>query len=1061
MGTPSAWLLDVALTTTPLLAAGLFAAWAVGNAGTGVALLRATLAGTALLLVAAAVPGRHAVRVADAVTAAETPPSRPTAANPSAISPDTAVADASRSRPFPPPSASVRARPSTGTPPVTAPPPESSHPHLNPAASLAAVWLLGCGVMLVRLAVGAVRARRLVNAGGMPPAWLSREWDDVTGGASVPLRVTHDHPQALLVGAWRPTVLLPVRLASPDRVAAPGGDADERAAALRHEWAHVVHGDPRWRAAARVLGVPLWWHPLFHVLTHRLRAEGELLADAAAARTLAPDRYAAALLAWARHGTGRPVPGAVTAFGGGDLTRRVEALLSSRGHRPVSRVRRIGLTAAVLSAAGLLAPFTASGGGVPPGEVERTRGGESESDAGPISQPLTHSPSPRPTADAPRTPDAVVPVPRWGWWEEAADVRRDPFTLAGTIYGMDRRPLAGATVDVRRRPLFYGELWEEADPAWQFPLTRLTTDAAGQFAVTLERPVPLQITAVADGRLLDWVRVEDPTSEPLALRAASDTAAVRGRLVLPDGTPAVGVPVRITRLVATGDLDPADEHAVFLAGHNSGRGFLSLGDDDALLLARTDGDGRFEFRGLPVGHVVQLRAGGGDTIPPTTLFASAGDPGPRDLNRYFRDPPSRSPFTATVPRGAAVTLRVVDEAGAPAPGVRVIRDRGDRFTDHTSAIRGRLGETRVTGPDGTVTFAGLPAGAFLAWFDPPVKLMLVGTQFGLDLADGGGTSRTVTLEPGVPVFGRVVDAVSGAPVPGAELVPPIVRRTWVNSPPVVPAVSDAEGRFRLVAPFGVFGVTLAWPVNGYAWDWEGPTPSVPLPDDGGDPVTFPLEPVGFVRVTVLGPDGRPAADVAVRTGSIPGAHGFHAGKTGRTGPDGTVRLTLNPGSDTDVLDGVPVTAVTPDRSLAATRSFTPGSGAGTAGVRTITLTLAPSADVRGRVTDPAGKPIADIGLRALESNGEDGFVPTGPFARTDVDGRYRLDGVIPGLPGVLDVFAERHNSSPEQWEAGKFEAGPGETVERNLTLEPLPPPAAPPADADDRSVPAGPSDGGG
>ena len=77
---------------------------------------------------------------------------------------------------------------------------------------------------------------------------------------------------------------------------------DRLEAALAHEWAHIRNGDLRWLAFLRLLNIVLYAQPLFWWLRRTIRADQEVLADAAAATMHGDNRlaYAATLVGWAR-----------------------------------------------------------------------------------------------------------------------------------------------------------------------------------------------------------------------------------------------------------------------------------------------------------------------------------------------------------------------------------------------------------------------------------------------------------------------------------------------------------------------------------------------------------------------------------------------------------------------------------------------------------------------------------------------------------------------------------------------------------------------------------------
>ena len=97
------------------------------------------------------------------------------------------------------------------------------------------------------------------------------------------------------IGVLKPMIVLPETF-----VATEPDDCLE--AALAHESAHIRNGDLRWLTLLRLLNVVFYAQPLFWWLRRKIRADQEVLADAAASTLHGDGRlaYAETLIGWAR-----------------------------------------------------------------------------------------------------------------------------------------------------------------------------------------------------------------------------------------------------------------------------------------------------------------------------------------------------------------------------------------------------------------------------------------------------------------------------------------------------------------------------------------------------------------------------------------------------------------------------------------------------------------------------------------------------------------------------------------------------------------------------------------
>lgn len=135
----------------------------------------------------------------------------------------------------------------------------------------------------------------------------------------VRLRVVDALASPVTAGWWRPMVLVPASLIS-------GMPSHLLEALLAHELAHVQRCDYLVNLLQSVIETILFYHPVVWWLSHRIRAERELIADDIAARQLGePRRLALALselerLQFATHHLAQ-------AANGGDLMTRIKQLV--------------------------------------------------------------------------------------------------------------------------------------------------------------------------------------------------------------------------------------------------------------------------------------------------------------------------------------------------------------------------------------------------------------------------------------------------------------------------------------------------------------------------------------------------------------------------------------------------------------------------------------------------------------------------------------------------------------------------------------------------------------
>jgi hypothetical protein len=221
-------------------------------------------------------------------------------------------------------------------------------------AWLAAVYLAGVGLLLLRLALGiagvrAVRRRApLIDDPGLL-ALIEELRDELAVTAPVELRESTEMGTPATVGWRHPAILLPEDWR--------GWEAAERRAVLAHELAHIQRGDCAACLWARFCLALHFYQPLAHWLAGRLHLHQELAADAWGARIAGGNAsYMQTLARLALRRDERRARWPARAFFPvrGTLTRRIEMLRDAKPTTDLRPRRRSAvLTFATLALAGL------------------------------------------------------------------------------------------------------------------------------------------------------------------------------------------------------------------------------------------------------------------------------------------------------------------------------------------------------------------------------------------------------------------------------------------------------------------------------------------------------------------------------------------------------------------------------------------------------------------------------------------------------------------------------------------------------------------------------------
>jgi beta-lactamase regulating signal transducer with metallopeptidase domain len=189
-----------------------------------------------------------------------------------------------------------------------------------PSCGLLAAYLAGAGAGLACLCVGH-RGMSWLLRQSLPPSVAARSLYETiapTGRRNSPrlrprLRVAARVRRPVLLGLFRPTILIPAALDAGARDGDPGS-ADSLRLSLLHELAHAERHDAwfnmagNWAQALWFFLPPVWW------IHARMRLDHEFLADQRAVRDFgAPGAYAASLVDMAEPPRGRRADGSAPA----------------------------------------------------------------------------------------------------------------------------------------------------------------------------------------------------------------------------------------------------------------------------------------------------------------------------------------------------------------------------------------------------------------------------------------------------------------------------------------------------------------------------------------------------------------------------------------------------------------------------------------------------------------------------------------------------------------------------------------------------------------------------
>jgi RNA polymerase sigma factor (sigma-70 family) len=666
-----------------------------------------------------------------------------------------------------------------------------------------------------------------------------------------------------------------------------------------------------------------------------------------------------------------------------------------------------------------------------------------------------------PKAAGPQTPSAKAPA--------AAEM----LTLTGRVLRPDGTPAAGAKL------YSYHTNPERATAEEPYsPIVRGTGDADGRFRIDVPKADldvgpggdPLPIVAAADGFGIDWSPVTDPRQE-MTLRLVPDQP-IAGRVVDSEGRPVADATIDV-RAVQTTRHEKLDDY--FDAIKTFGRDPMGpinkrLYHPGNLLPtpARPNAAGRFRLSGAGAERMTVLKITapsiahdviyviGRAGFDPTPYRRGGVNPKPDTVRRPEPGPPLYGPtFDYVATPGKIVEGTVVSTDGQPIAGARV-STTGRSVLAATTDMAGRF---RLTGvrkqPSYDLMVAGDEKSAYLS------------QTFRVTDSEGLQPVRAeMRLTRGVVVSGRVIDPATGAGVQAAIHFAPLpgnayygkLRYESYQRPREYSLTTAADGSFRLPVLPGL-GVILCQARGGTTADGQSFSPFLLAELDAEDAKRTQVNTKGYARYLIAADNGIELLDTAnvVKVIDLPP----DAGPT-------TVDLNLRRGKTATVTildaDGKALSGAVVGGTAARPWSPSPLKTAectlyaldpkrprelivyhldrrlaGMVTVRgdeaePVAIRLAPTGVITGRALDAEGHPVAGTQVEMLfpstvaATEIVNYLRPLREPVRTDNDGRFRIEGVVPGLKVSL-IVRMGSGAALSKSPLGPQEVKPGATLD--------------------------------
>jgi RNA polymerase sigma factor (sigma-70 family) len=644
-----------------------------------------------------------------------------------------------------------------------------------------------------------------------------------------------------------------------------------------------------------------------------------------------------------------------------------------------------------------------------------------------------------PVAEAERAKATANPLDQAG---QTVEVR-------GRVLDPNGKPVAGATLYLPRalkeRPA------NQDDVAL---IQRGSTDKDGRFHLKLPRNEaqpgrPVALVATADGFGLDWVELpQNGMPGHVTLRLVKDVP-IRGRIVTTEGKPVAGATVAVVGVLAFERLDDflrAYEREVSHSDEGTKTRRLAVPLSKVLRVTATDKAGRFEVRGVGAERLVGLEVKSAGSAHDTMAVVTRAGLDVKAINRAVAAATARGPEGGRVPLLLGPSFEHVVEPTRAIEGA--VREAGSGKPVAGAIVSTAGAGTAVADALGRYRLVGMrKAQEYLLQVSAPKTVPLIGRWVRVPGAPGLEPVRAdVELLRGVIVTGRVYDQATGKGVQGQVHFSPLPENKFAAKTPdlALYASADAAGCFRLVTIPGpgvllagvpgtvlkidgvpIYPYTLAKfsaadrrrvkmsdqlkPYHGFLaaggiemLDNENACKVLDL-KEGGRPVTcdLALDPGKTLTVNLEDPEGKPLAGAVAA-----GVSAMTLRTVPLKGASGRI-YTLDPD------DPRPVVFLHAGRKLAAVVTLRGDEK------EPVTFRLAPTGVITGRALDVDGRPVAGaevytlyttlLGQQLTRSQSRWAWLP-----RTDKEGRFRLEGIVPGLKMQFVFRKGRQALAPEK-----------------------------------------------